>query len=329
MRRRDFIKVVVGSAVPWPLGARAQQASIPVIGFMSARSPEDSVNVLKAFHKGLKEEGGFADGENVKLDYRWARGDYGLLSVLANEFVEHRVNVLVAVGGDASARAAKAATSTIPIVFTISGDPVAAGLVQSINRPGGNATGCIVFSTGELDAKRLDFMSEMVPGASVFGILVNPKYPPATNQARELEAAATKIGRSILIVEASDDAELEIAFVALLHKRVGAIVVASDPFFDSRRARLIAFAAENRLPGIYQFRDYAVDGGLISYGPSITDTYRQVGIYAGRILKGASPSDLPIVQPTKYDLVINLKTANALGLKVPQSLLVGADEVIE
>lgn len=236
---------------------------------------------------------------------------------------------MVAVGGDASARAAKAATPQVPIVFTISGDPVEAGLVQSINRPGGNATGCIVFSTGELDAKRLDFMSEIVPGPSVLGVLVNPKYPPAIGQARYLEAAATKIGRVISIAEASNDAELETALSALLQKNVGGLVVASDPFFDSRRNRILAFAAEHRLPGIYQFRDYALEGGLISYGPSLTDTYRQVGVYAARIVKGGNPSDMPVMQPTKYDLVINLKTANALGLKVPQSLLVGADEVIE
>ena len=182
---------------------------------------------------------------------------------------------------------------------------------------------------GELDAKRLELLREIVPGGSVIGVLVNPKYPPARNQGHALEAAATKIGRAIFIVEASDDAELEAAFAALLQKRVGGFVVASDPFFDSRRARLISFAAENRLPGIYQFRAYAVDGGLISYGPSITETYRQVGIYAGRILKGAKPSDMPIMQPTKYDLVINLKTANALGLSIPDRLLATADEVIE
>ena len=251
------------------------------------------------------------------------------MPALAGELAERHVNVLVAVGGDASARAAKAAASQVPIVFTISGDPVEAGLVQSINRPGGNATGCIVFSTGELDAKRLDFMSEIVPGPSVLGVLVNPKYPPAIGQARYLEAAATKIGRVISIAEASNDAELETALSALLQKNIGGLVVASDPFFDSRRNRILAFAAEHRLPGIYQFRDYALEGGLISYGPSLTDTYRQVGVYAARIVKGGNPSDMPVMQPTKYDLVINLKTANALGLKVPQSLLVGADEVIE
>jgi putative tryptophan/tyrosine transport system substrate-binding protein len=216
MRRREFTGI--GIAIGWPLAARAQRASMPIIGFMSARSPEDSVNVLQAFYKGLKDEGGFADGDNVKVEYRWARGNYALLPTLAGELVARSVNVLVAVGGDASARAAKAATSTIPVVFTISGDPVEAGLVQSINRPGGNATGCIVISTGELDAKRLEFVSEIVPGASIFGVLVNPKYPPAKNQARELEAAATKLGRTIRGVEASDDTELGTAFAALLQK---------------------------------------------------------------------------------------------------------------
>jgi len=328
MRRREFI-AGVGAAVAWPYVVRAQQALQPVIGFMSARSPEDSANLLRAFQKGLNEEASFVEGDNISIEYRWARGDYALLPALAGELAERHVNVLVAVGGDASARAAKAAASQVPIVFTISGDPVEAGLVQSINRPGGNATGCIVFSTGELDAKRLDFMSEIVPGPSVLGVLVNPKYPPAIGQARYLEAAATKIGRVISIAEASNDAELETALSALLQKNIGGLVVASDPFFDSRRNRILAFAAEHRLPGIYQFRDYALEGGLISYGPSLTDTYRQVGVYAARIVKGGNPSDMPVMQPTKYDLVINLKTANALGLKVPQSLLVGADEVIE
>jgi putative ABC transport system substrate-binding protein len=296
---------------------------------MSARSPDDSVSLLQAFHIGLREESGFADGENVKVEYRWARGNYGLLPALASEFVERRVNVLVAVGGDASARAARAATSAIPIVFAMGGDPVEAGLVESINRPGGNATGCIVFGTGELDAKRLELLREIVPGGSVIGVLVNPKHPQARNQGHAIEAAATKIGRTIFVVEASEDTELEAAFAALLQKRVAGFVVASDPFFDSRRTRLIAFAAKNRLPGIYHIRDYAGDGGLISYGPSYTETYRQVGIYAGRILKGAKPSDMPIMQPTKYDLVINLKTANALGLSIPDRLLATADEVIE
>jgi putative tryptophan/tyrosine transport system substrate-binding protein len=328
MRRRQFI-TLIGGAVTAPLAAHGQHAPMLVIGFVSARSPEDSVNVLKAFHEGLREDAGFVENENVKVEYRWARGNYAALPALAGELVARRVDVLVAVGGDVSARAAKAATSTIPIVFTSSGNPVAAGLVQSINRPGGNATGCIVFSTSELNAKRLDFIREVVPGDSIVGILINPKYPTAADQARELEGAAAKIGRNIFIVEASDDAELKAAFGALLQKRVGALIVVWDPFIELRRQRIIAFAAENHLPDMYQLANFALDGGLISYGPSITDVYRQVGVYAGHILKGAKPSDLPIVLPTKYELVINLKTANALSLKVPLSLLVAADQIIE
>jgi putative tryptophan/tyrosine transport system substrate-binding protein len=327
MRRRDFITVMV-CATALPYAARAQRTLPPVIGFMSARTPEDSASVLQAFHKGLKEEGGFADGENVRIEYRWGRGNYASMPALASELVERHVDILVAVGGDASARAAKAATSTIPIVFAMSSDPVEAGLVESINRPGGNATGCL-FSSISLEAKRLNLMREIVPGDSLFGVMVNPKYPMAVGQARELEAAATKIGRAIFIVQASDDAELKAAFATLLQRHVGGLVVASDPYFDAQRARIIGFAAENRLPAIYQFRDYAVDGGLISYGPSITEMYRQIGIDAGRILKGAKPSDLPVVQPTKFDFVINLKTAKVLGLTFPPGLLAIADEVIE
>jgi putative tryptophan/tyrosine transport system substrate-binding protein len=328
MRRREFI-ALIGGAVTAPLAANAQRVRTPVIGFVSARSPEDSANVMKAFHKGLKEEAGFVENDNVKIEYRWAHGNYAVLPALAGELVERRVDVLVAVGGDVSARAAKAATSTIPIVFTSSGDPVAAGLVQSINRPGGNATGCIVFITSDLDAKRLDLIRELVPGDSISGILINPKYPTAADQAHKLKEAAEKIGRKILIVEAGDDSELKAAFGVLLQKRVGVLIAVWDPFIESRRRRIIDFAAENHLPDIYQLKDFAVNGGLISYGPAITDIYRQVGVYAGRILKGAKPSDLPIVLPTRYELVINLKTANALGLKVPVSLLVTADEVIE
>jgi putative tryptophan/tyrosine transport system substrate-binding protein len=300
VRRREFI-TLIGSAVTTPLAARAQQPRMPVVGFVSARSPEDSANVLKAFHKGLEEEAGFFENDNVKIEYRWARGNYAVLPALAAELVARHVDVLVSVGGDVSARAAKAATSSIPIVFTSSGDPVSTGLVQSINRPGGNATGCIVFITSELDAKRLDLIGKLVPSDSVCGILLNPKYPTAADS----------------------------AFSTLLQKHVGLLVVVWDPFIESRGRRIIDFATENRLPDIYQLRDFAVNGGLISYGPAITDIYRQVGVYAGRILKGAKPSDLPIVLPTKYELVINLKTAIALGLDVPVSLLVTADEVIE
>jgi ABC-type uncharacterized transport system substrate-binding protein len=321
MRRREFI-TLLGGAAAWP-----QEAAMPVLGFMSARSPEDSVYVLAAFHKGLQESG-LVDGRNVRIEYRWARGDYGRLPALAAAFVNRRVNVLVATGGDASARAAKAATSVISIVFITGGDPVEAGLVESFNRPGGNATGCVVLSN-DMEPKRLDLLREIVPGVSLFGALINPNFPPAAGQLRDLEAAAPKIGRRLFIAKASNDAELDAGFAALLHERAGALVVASDPYFDTRRARIIAFAAQHRLPAVYQFREYAFDGGLISYGPSITDAYRQVGIYAGRILRGAKPADLPVMQPTKFDFVINLKTAKALGLEIPDKLLALADEVIE
>jgi putative ABC transport system substrate-binding protein len=327
MRRRAFIKVIGGLAAGWPLVARAQVQGMPVLGFMSARSPEDSKYVLSAFHKGL-EEGGFVDGRNVAIEYRWGRGDYSRMPAIAVELVNLRVNVLTATGGDASARAAKAATSAIPILFVIGGDPIEAGLVKSFNRPGGNATGFVIFSR-DLESKRLDLMSEIVPGVSLFGVLVNPNFPPAKWQLRDIEAAAPKIGRRIFVARATTDTELDDAFAALLRERVGALAVASDPFFDTRRARIIAFAAKHRLPAIYQFRSYALDGGLISYGPSITDAYRQVGIYSGRVLKGAKPADLPVLQPTKFDFVINLKTARALGLTVPPMLLALANEVIE
>jgi putative ABC transport system substrate-binding protein len=294
---------------------------------MSARSPEDTVNELAAFSKGL-EEGGFIDGRNVKIEYRWAYGDYDRLPGFAAEFVSRSVNVLVATGGDASARAAKAATSAIPIVFTMGGDPVQAGLVESFNRPGGNATGCVVF-TNDMEAKRLDLLREIVPGASLFGGLVNPNSPPAAGQLRDIEEAARKTGRRLFIAKASNDTELNAAFAALLSERIGGLLVASDPFFDTRRGRIIAFAAQNRLPAIYQFREYAVEGGLISYGPSITEAYRQAGIYAGRVLNGVKPADLPVQGPTKFDFVINLKTARAIGLEIPPTLSARADEVIE
>jgi putative ABC transport system substrate-binding protein len=294
---------------------------------MSARSPEDSVYVLAAFHKGL-EEAGFVDGRNVKIEYRWARGDYGRLPALASDLLGRGVTVLTATGGDASARAAKAATSTIPILFAIGGDPIRADLVKSFNRPGGNATGVVIFSN-DMEAKRLDLLREIVPGVSLFGVLLNPNFPPAAGQLRDLEAAAPKIGRRIFVAKASNDTELDAAFAALLSQRVGALAVASDPYFDTRRARIIAFAAKQRLPAIYQFREYALDGGLISYGPSITDAYRQVGIYTGRVLKGENPADLPVLQPTKFDFVINLKTAKALDLEILPTVSAGADEVIE
>lgn len=267
-RRRDFIKAATASLVAWPSTmAGAQQPGMPVVGFMSARSPNDTVQVLDAFHKGLSE-GGFVNGRNVSIDYRWAHGDYGRLPALAAELVQGRVNVLVATGGDASARAARDATSIIPVVFNSGSDPVKAGLVQSLNRPGSNVTGSVILSES-MEQKRFSILQEVAPAVTVFGAIVNPNYPPSANQIRDLELAAPKLGRQLLVAKASNDSELDTAFATLSGARVGALLVASDPYFDTRRSRIIAFAAQNRLPAIYQFRENAVEGGLISYGPSI------------------------------------------------------------
>jgi putative ABC transport system substrate-binding protein len=327
MRRRDFIKVIAGSAAAaLPLAAHAQQPVMPVIGFLSARSPDDTGLVLQAFLKGLGEAG-FFDGQNVTIEYRWARGDYSRLPAFAAEFVQRRVNVLVATGGEASAVAAKQATSTIPIVF-VAGDPVKAGLVASLNRPGGNATGSYV-ATPEMEQKRLSLLHELTPGVPLIGALLNPNSPDAARQLPEIEQAARTIGRRLVVAKASNDEELNAAFALLLQQGIGALLVAADPYFDTRRDRIIAFAAQNRLPAVYHFREYAFAGGLVSYAPSITDSYRQAGVYTGRILKGEKPADLPVLQPTKFDFVINLKTARTLGLAVPFGLLNAADEVIE
>ena len=326
MRRREFIMLLGGAAAAWPFSARAQQSAMPVIGFMSARSPDDTGPVLQAFLKGLGEAG-FFDGQNVTIEYRWARGDYSRLPAFAAEFVQRRVNVLATTGGEASAVAAKQATSTIPIVF-VTGDPVKAGLVESLNRPGGNATGSYI-ATSEMEQKRLSLLHELTPGVPLIGALLNPNFADAARQLPELEQAARMIGRRLLIAKASNDEELNAAFALLLQQGIGALLVAADPYFDTRRDRIIAFAAQNRLPAVYQFREYAFAGGLVSYAPSITDAYRQAGNYTGRILKGEKPADLPVLQPTKFDFVINLKTAKALGLTVPFGLLNAADEVIE
>jgi putative ABC transport system substrate-binding protein len=263
MRRREFI-TLLGGTVAWPLAASAQQPAMPVIGFMSARSPEDTLQELNAFHKGLGE-GGFIEHRNTTIEYRWARGDYARLPALAAELVQQRVNVLVATGGDASALAAKAATATIPVVFNMTSDPVKAGLVESFNRPGGNATGCVTL-TESMAPKRFDLLREIVPAVTLFGAIINPNYPAAAGQLRDVEAAAPQIGKRVFVAKASNDPELDAAFAALLRERVGALLVASDPYFDTRRSRIIAFAAQNRLPAIYQFRQYAFEGGLISYG---------------------------------------------------------------
>ena len=325
MRRREFI-TLLGAAAAWPLAARAQQ-SMPVIGFMSARSPEDSVHLLEAFRRGLKE-GGFVEGQNVAIEFRWARGEYNRLPEMAADLVSRRVNVLTAVGGDPSPRAAKRATSTIPIVFGIGGDPVRDGLVESFNRPGGNVTG-VTLMTNLMESKRFGLLRDLVPDAQLVGALLNPSFAPSARQSQQIKEAARSIGQRLIVAKASTDEELDAAFTALVRERAHALLVAADPYFDTRRDRIVGFAQRQRLPAIYHFREYVLAGGLLSYGISLTDAYRQFGVYTATILKGAKPADLPVLQPTKFELVINLKTAKALGLTVPPGVLAIADEVIE
>ena len=282
---------------------------------------------MAAFHEGLGEAG-FVEGKNVTIEYRWALGRYDRLPALATDLVKRDVAVLVAVGGDVSAVAARQATSTIPIVFGTGSDPVDAGLVASLGRPGGNATGYSLV-TNDLEPKRLGILHDLVPNAAVIGVLLNPNFPPAASQLAALENAALAITQRLAVFRASNDIELDASLASIVEQQVGALLVTADPYFATQRDRIVAFAAQNRLPAIYQFREYAVAGGLISYGPRITDAYRQAGLYAGQILKGAKPSNLPIVLPTKYEFVINLKAAKALGLTIPSGLISFADEVVE
>src|ERR1700722_5688300 len=327
MRRRNFLCFLGGTATAWPLVARAQQPTMPVVGFMSGRSSEESAHLISAFREGLAEAG-FIDGQNLKIEFRWAQGDYDLLPALAADLVGRGVNVLVGVGGDVSAVSAKRATATIPVVFGMGSDPVKAGLVASFNRPGGNVTGFTLWAN-QIESKQLDLLRKLLPETPLIGILVNPRYSPSTQGLEDLERAAKTIDQRLFTASASDDAELEKALTLLLEQRISALLVQATPFFDTRRDRIIGFAAQNRLPAIYNFREYAADGGLISYGPDIEESYRNAGGYVGRILKGTNPADLPVLQPTKFDFVINLKTAKALGLTVPPTLLAEAGEVIE
>jgi putative tryptophan/tyrosine transport system substrate-binding protein len=300
---------------------------MPVIGFMSARSAEESAHLLEAFRRGLKE-GGFVEGQNVAIEFRWAGGDYDRLPALAADLVSRRVNVITAVGGDPSPLAAKRATSTIPIVFGMGGDPVSAGLVESFNRPGGNVTGFTLL-TNLMEPKRLGLLRELAPGVPLVGALVNPSFSPAARQLQQIKEAARTAGQRIVVRNAGTDAELDAAFAALVRQGIDALLVAADPFFDTRRERIVGFAAQQRLPAIYQFREYAVAGGLLSYGVSITEGYRQFGLYTANILKGAKPADLPVQQATKFEMIINLKTARAQDVKISDNLLSLADEVIE
>jgi putative ABC transport system substrate-binding protein len=326
VRRREFI-TLLGGAATWPLAARAQQPGMPVIGFLSSRSPEDSAHLISAFHQGLAE-GGFVEGQNVAIEYRWAHGQYDRLPPLAADLVSRRVNVLTTAGGEPAALAAKQATSTIPIVFGLGSDPMSVGLVESFNRPGGNATGMTFFTT-LMDPKRFGLLRDVVPGVRLIGVLLNPSFPPAQHQLQDIENAAKSVNQPIVIGKAANDQELEAAFAALVYAGTGALLVCADPYFDTRHERIIGFAQKERLPAVYQFREYALAGGLLSYGINITDAYRQYGVYTANILKGAKPAELPVLQPTKFETVINLKTAKSLGIKIPDNILSLADEVIE
>ena len=312
MRRRDFLGVLGGATAGWPLVARARQLP-PLVGFLSSRSLADSSMLVAAFRKGLGEAGYF-EGQNIAIEYRWAEGHYERLPSLAADLVQRGVAVMVTTGGEPSALAAKAATATIPIVFTTGGDPVKVGLVESLNRPGGNATG-VSLLTSTPESKRLGLLRELMPSTKVVGVLIDPNYQEAEAQARELRGAAGPINQRIHLAYAGNDAELASAFEALVQVGADTLLVTSDPFFDTRRDRIVTFANEKRLPAIYQFREYAVAGGLMSYGINLPDGYRQVGIYAGEILKGAKPADLPIVQSIKFEFIVNLKTAKSWASK--------------
>ena len=341
MRRRTAITFLGGVATAWPLAGQAQQAAIPVIGFLSGASPAPFAHLAAAFRQGLNETG-FIDGQHLVIEYRWAEGRFDRLPVMANELVARQVAVLVATGGDRSVLAAKAATSTIPIVFSSGGDPVANRLVASLGRPGGNLTGVSLFTT-LLEAKRLGLLREALPSATTIALLANASAFSAQAAVKDTNASASgaqaavndaeegarRAGVRLVVVFAEAEGEFDAAFASIVQRRADALVIGNSAFFNSRREQLVALAARHKLPAIYEFREFVMAGGLMSYGTHLADMYRQIGVYTGRILKGAKPGDMPVLQPTRFELVINLKTAKALGLTIPQTLLLRADEVIQ
>ena len=327
MRRREFITVLGSAAAAWPLVARAQQSVMPVAGFLSSLSPLELTFVLPAFHQGLNEAG-FVEGRNIAIEYRWAEGHYERLPALAADLVRAQVAVIAAISGTPAALAAKAATTTIPIVFAIGGDPVAPGLVTNLSRPGGNITG-VSFYTSPVVTKRLELARELVPGGTTIGVFVNPDNPPSVAEGKTVREAAAALVQSIEIINASTENQIDGAFATIAQQKIGALIVSSDPLFFIARKMLVVLTARYALPTIFADREQAEAGGLISYGASRPDAYRQAGTYIGRVVKGEKPGDLPVVLPTKYTLLINSKTAKALGISLPPSLLARADEVIE
>jgi putative ABC transport system substrate-binding protein len=327
MKRREFITLLGGAAAAWPLAARAQQPAMPVVGFLGAGSSKSDAYRAVGVRQGLKEAG-YVEGRNVAFEYRWAEDQYERLPALAAELVRREVAVIVAIGGNTSALAAKSATATVPIVFEIGGDPIELGLVGGLARPGGNITG-VTFLVGTLTAKQFEVLHETVPKAALIAFLLNPTNADAETKTKDAIAAADSIGQKLLVVHARTDSELEAAFVTLVQQRASALVVSAEPFFSSRREKIVELTARQSMPTIYSVREFVAAGGLMSYGTSITEALRLSGLYAGRILKGEKPADLPVQQSTKVELVVNLKTAKALGLTVPPQIVARADEVIE
>jgi putative ABC transport system substrate-binding protein len=326
IQRREFIATIGGAAAAWPLATRAQQPKMPAIGYLEPASQAEFSHLIPAFHNGLSETG-YSEGQNVRIEYRWAEGQYDRLPTLAADLVRGNVTLIFATAL-ISALAAKAATAIIPVVFVSGPDPVQLGLVASLNRPGGNLTGVTLF-TSTVAAKRLELLHELLPSNPTFAFLVNPANTRAESDIQQMEIAARALGQPIVVLKAGTDGELLATFATLAQRQVRAVIVGGDPFFNSRAQQLVALATHHRIPAIYPLREFAAVGGLISYGSSISDAYRLAGTYAGRILKGAKPAELPILQPTKFELILNLKTATTLGIDVPAQLLARADEVIE
>ena len=327
MTRREFISMLGGAVAAWPLAAQAQQTAMPVIGFLHPSSPEAAANSLTAFRRGLQESG-YVEGNNVAIEYRWAENRIDRLPEMAADLVRHQVAVIVTPGSTDAALAAKAATKTIPIVFSVGTDPVKLDLVDSLNRPGGNATGVSYF-TQELGPKRLGLLRELIPGDADVIVLGNPRNAATDLAVRDMQIAVSTIGQQITVLNASDSREIDTAFTTMVQKRAPALLIIADALFTSRRVQLVTLATRHAIPAIYTSREFAEVGGLMSYGANLRDISRQVGAYTGRILKGAKPVDLPVVQPAKFEFVINLQTARALRLEVPPTLLARADEVIE